>query len=70
MSATYTTTRDGERLDLICYRWYGTLAGRAVERVLEANPGLAARDPAHLPARTTIIMPPPPPKVTGAPRVF
>lgn len=69
-STPYTTARDGERLDLICHRWYGALDGRVLERVLHANPGLAARDPAHLPARTTIIMPPPPPKVTGAPRVF
>lgn len=70
MSATYTTARDGERLDLICYRWYGTLAGRAVERVLEANPGLAARDPANLPARTSIAMPPAPARATPAPRII
>lgn len=70
MMPTYTTQQDGERLDLICYRWYGTLAGRAVERVLEANPGLAARDPANLPARTTLIMPPLPSRSAPAPRVF
>lgn len=70
MMPTYTTTRDGERLDLICYRWYGTLAGRAVERVLEANPGLAARDPARLPARTTLIMPPLPSRSAPAPRII
>lgn len=69
-TATYTTQRDGERLDLICHRWYGTLSGRVVERVLDANPGLAARDPARLPGRTTIIMPPAPPRAVGAPRVF
>ncbi|MCX8016657.1 MAG: tail protein X [Rhodocyclaceae bacterium] len=70
MSTTYTVRRDGERLDLICWRWYGTLAGRAVERVLEANPGLAARNPASLPANTTIVMPPPQARATAAPRVF
>lgn len=70
MMPTYTTQQDGERLDLICYRWYGTLAGRAVERVLDANPGLAARDPARLPARTTLIMPPLPSRSAPAPRVF
>ncbi|MEW5782781.1 MAG: tail protein X [Pseudomonadota bacterium] len=70
MSTTYITTRDGERLDLICFRWYGSLDGRVVERVLEANPGLAARDPARLPARTTLIMPPLPSRSAPAPRVF
>lgn len=70
MIATYTTTLDGERLDLICYRWFGTLDGRVVERVLDANPGLAARDPARLPARTEIIMPPLPARSAPTPRVF
>ena len=70
MSTTYITTRDGERLDLICYRYYGTLGNRVVERVLDANPGLAARDPARLPARTEIIMPPLPSRSAPAPRVF
>ena len=70
MMPTYTTQQDGERLDLICYRWYGTLAGSAVERVLDANPGLAARDPANLPARTSIAMPPAPARATPAPRII
>lgn len=70
MMPTYTTQQDGERLDLICHRWYGTLSGRVVERVLDANPGLAARDPARLPARITLIMPSAPPRVVSAPRVF
>ena len=68
MMPTYTTQQDGERLDLICHQWYGTLDGRVVERVLEANPGLAARDPASLPARTSIAMPPAPARATPAPR--
>jgi phage tail protein X len=41
-----------------------------VERVLDANPGLAARDPARLPARTEIIMPPLPARSAPAPRIF
>lgn len=70
MSATYTTARDGERLDLICHRWYGTLSGRAVERALDANPGLSARNPAALPAGTVIAMPEPQAKPAPGPRVF
>lgn len=70
MSATYTTTRDGERLDLICWRWYGTLDNRAVERVLDANPGLAARDPARLPAGVTIVLPEIAQRTKSGPRVF
>lgn len=70
MSATYTTTRDGERLDLICWRWYGTLGGRVVERVLDANPGLAARDPARLPASVTIVLPEISRRTKSGPRVF
>ena len=31
---------DGDRLDLICWKHYGTLDGRVVEQVLEANKGL------------------------------
>lgn len=70
MSATYTTTRDGERLDLICWRWYRTLHGRVVERVLDANPGLAAKNPAALPAGTAIAMLDPPATQQALPRVF
>lgn len=32
---------DNDRLDLICWKYYGTLEGRVVEAVLEANPGIA-----------------------------
>lgn len=35
-------TSDGDRLDTICYRYYGHLNG-TVEAVFEANPGLADR---------------------------
>lgn len=34
-------TSDGDRLDTLCYRYYGHLNG-TVEAVLSANPGLAA----------------------------
>lgn len=69
MSATYTTTRDGERLDLICWRHYGHLS-RTVESVLDANPGLAARNPARLPAGTVIRLPEIAQRQVAAPRVF
>ena len=35
------TAIDGDRLDLICWKHYGSLDGRVVETVLDANPGLA-----------------------------
>jgi phage tail protein X len=65
----YIVSQDGERLDLICWRWYGTLDGRIVERVLDLNPGLADKNPANLPAGTRIAMPQPV-KQRPAPRVF
>jgi phage tail protein X len=36
-----TTATDGDRLDLICWKHYGSLDGRVVELVLDANPGMA-----------------------------
>ena len=33
-------TSDGDRLDILCFRYYGDLQG-TVEAVLDANPGLA-----------------------------
>ena len=35
------TTVDGDRLDLICWKHYGSLDGRIVETGLDTNPGLA-----------------------------
>ena len=69
MSA-YTVARDGERLDLICWRWYGKLYGRVVEQVLAANPGLARLGPHALPAGTAIRMPALPAVSAPGPRVF
>lgn len=40
MSMIYTTI-DGDVLDAICYRTYGTTSNQIVEAVLNANHGLA-----------------------------
>lgn len=39
--STQVMTVDGDRLDLICWKHYGSIEGRIVERVLEANPGIS-----------------------------
>ncbi|MGQ2906751.1 MAG: tail protein X [Aliihoeflea sp.] len=51
---TYTT-RQGEMVDAICRRVYGDESGY-VERVLDANPGLAEM-PVPLPIGTVIDLP-------------
>lgn len=38
-------TRDGDVLDAICYKEYGT--EKALSTVLEANPGLAEKGPKY-----------------------
>lgn len=48
-------TIDRDRLDLICWRHYGSLDGRIVERVLEANPGVSMTT--ELSAGTAISLP-------------
>ena len=48
-------TRDGDMLDTICLAYYGQ-AGRYVEVVLSANPGLAAVGPVF-PAGVLINLP-------------
>lgn len=48
-------TSDGDALDTLCFRFYGTLQG-TVEAVYDANPGLAAR-PQPFPAGVDILMP-------------
>jgi phage tail protein X len=49
-------TRQGDRVDFICWKHYGTERGGTTEAVLEANPHLA--DNGHtLPAGLTIILP-------------
>jgi phage tail protein X len=42
---TIYTTRDGDTADYIAFKFYGSLAGQAVEQLLEANPGLADYGP-------------------------
>lgn len=54
MSTTYRT-RQGETVDLACFRHYGRTA-EVTERALDANPGLAAKGPI-LPLGTEIVMP-------------
>lgn len=53
MAQTYLT-RDGETLDAIAYRVYGT--EQAVHAILAANPGTADQ-PAKLPAGLTLVLP-------------
>lgn len=45
----------GDRIDLICWRHYGSLDGRVVETVLDANKGLASD--AILPSGVVVILP-------------
>ncbi|ASS57929.1 tail protein X [Rhizobium leguminosarum] len=54
MAGTYTS-RQGETVDLACWRYYGRTAG-VMEAVLTANPGLAAKGPI-LPIGTVMTMP-------------
>lgn len=62
MAVNYTTGAN-DALDLICARHYGRQAG-AVERVLEANPDIAAV--AHrLPRGLSIVLPDMPAKGQG-----
>lgn len=53
--ATYTT-KDGETVDYIAWKYYGTQDNRTVEQVLAANPGLAALGP-ELPPGMDIELP-------------
>lgn len=52
---TYQTS-DGDTVDRIAYRHYGSLEGQVVERVLLANPGLADQGPL-LPAGLRVALP-------------
>lgn len=49
-------TRDGDTVDSISFAYYGTLDGNVAEKVLEANPGLAARG-ALLPDGVSVTLP-------------
>ena len=54
MAGTYIT-RQGETVDLACWRFYGKTSG-TVEAVLDANPGLSGKG-LILPIGTIITMP-------------
>jgi phage tail protein X len=47
---------EGDTVDFIAWKFYGTQDGRVVEQVLEANPGLADYGP-ELPAGTLLQLP-------------
>lgn len=49
-------TKDGDTADLIAWQYYGTRDGLVVEKLLDANHGLADRGPL-LPAGVTIVLP-------------
>lgn len=55
MTVLYTST-DGDMVDEIAWKYYGTTANGQAEAVLFANPGLADYGPI-LPAGVTITLP-------------
>ena len=55
MSQTYITS-EGDTVDFVAWRYYGTQDARVVERMLEANPGVADLGP-ELPAGTLLTLP-------------
>lgn len=69
MARSYVT-RDGDMLDLICTRAYGSAAGGILERVIEANrmTGLVDHGP-HLPRGLSITLPDLPDRTVRAPTV-
>jgi phage tail protein X len=52
---TYVTS-DGDTVDYIAFKYYGTLANRSAELLLLANPGLADVGPL-LPSGMVLTMP-------------
>lgn len=55
IQASSIITHDGDTVDLISVRYFGTT--NMTEKILEANPGLAARG-TSLPMGVTVILPP------------
>jgi phage tail protein X len=53
---TEYVTKDGDMADLIAWNYYGTRDGLVVEKLLDANPGLADLGPL-LPAGVTVVLP-------------
>lgn len=65
MASNYTT-KDGDTVDYIAWRYYGRQNGQVVEKLLQANQGLADRDPVLPPGiRITLPAMPTPAKETG-----
>lgn len=58
--------RQGDTIDVICWRHLGRTAG-VVEAALDANPGLAAHGP-YLPHGTPVELPDTTPSTTAAPQ--
>lgn len=56
MTAMEYKTSDGDTVDYIAWKHYGTTERLAVETVLRANPGLASRG-AILPAGVIVSLP-------------
>ena len=50
------STRDGDSVDYVAWKHYGTADAAVVEAVIQANPGLADRGPV-LPAGVSITLP-------------
>ena len=55
MATTYTT-KAGDTVELIAWKYYGSNVQRAAEQLLEANPGLADIGPL-LPAGAVLTLP-------------
>jgi phage tail protein X len=53
---TTYTTREGDTVDFIAWKFYGSTANRVTESVLDSNPGLAAYGP-ELPDGVQIDLP-------------
>lgn len=49
-------TRDGDTADYIAWKYYGTQAGKVVEQLLDANPGLADKG-SVLPSGVLVTLP-------------
>lgn len=65
--ATTVTARQGDTADLLCWRHYGRTR-EVTERVLAANPGLAARGPV-LPFGLEVALPDVPAATADVPLV-
>lgn len=66
---TTYTTKDGDTVDYVCAKFYGSTGNGVVETVLLANPGLAEIGP-ELPGGTVITMPVISPKPKQIKRIF